>query len=293
MKAIADYSIRSLCYAHVDLPAEFFGGVPIHSMEGLKTAAMHYVLISDQDVDGTTHHYLVDVGFADEKWIGRFGFYDWEPPEIVLGRVGVQPSQIEKIFVSHMHFDHINGLRAFPEADLYVQRREYDGWVGALALPELYTPMGEESWITSSFDRGDIAVLGDFLARGKLHFVEDDTELLPGITAHLNADGHTFGIQWLSVESEEGPYVVASDTVFWYSNLEEMWPSGYTNGNTWKMLLAYGKILGHTGNDTGRILPGHDMRIYERFPGWKDGLNEVAEIRLGRWDSSREPAVSD
>ena len=26
-----DYSIRSLCYAHVDLPAEFFGGVPIHS----------------------------------------------------------------------------------------------------------------------------------------------------------------------------------------------------------------------------------------------------------------------
>lgn len=285
-----EYSIRSLCYAHVDLPADFFGGVPIHSLEGTKTAAMHYVLLSGRDADGAEHHHLVDVGFADERWIGRFGFYDWEPPDTVLARVGLEPAQIEKVFISHMHFDHINGLRAFPDADLYVQQREYDGWVQALGLPALYTPMGEESWITSSFDRGDIAVLGDFLARGKLHFVDDGAELLPGVTAHLSADGHTFGIQWLSVAGEDGPFVIASDTVFWYSNLEEMWPSGYTNGNTYRMLLTYGEILEHVGGDHDRVLPGHDMRIYERFPSFREGRNEVAEPRVAGWDRSRRPA---
>jgi hypothetical protein len=28
----------------------------------------------------------------------------------------------------------------------------------------------------------------------------------------------------------------------WYSNVEEMWPSGHTDGNTYKMPLTYGEI---------------------------------------------------
>lgn len=287
-----DYSIRSLCYAHVDLPADFFGGVPIHSLEGPKTAPMHYVLLSSRDPDGQEHHHLVDVGFADEHWIGRFGFYDWESPEKTLARVGLTPDRIEKVFISHMHFDHVNALRYFPDAELYVQRREWDGWVEALALPALYSPMGIESWITSSFDRNDIVVLADYLARGKLHFVGDRHELLPGVTARLSADGHTFGTQWLCVETPAGDYIVASDTVFWYSNVEEMWPSGYTNGSTYRMLLTYGEIVEHLDGDLDRLVPGHDMRIFERFPSFKDGTNEVAEVHLAEWDRSSRAAAS-
>jgi len=37
-----DVSIRVFCYAHVDLPAEFFAGVPIHSGEGTPQAATGY-----------------------------------------------------------------------------------------------------------------------------------------------------------------------------------------------------------------------------------------------------------
>ena len=39
-----DYSIRPLCFSHVDLPREFFGGVPIHSGEGVSSSPMIYVL---------------------------------------------------------------------------------------------------------------------------------------------------------------------------------------------------------------------------------------------------------
>jgi glyoxylase-like metal-dependent hydrolase (beta-lactamase superfamily II) len=283
-----DYSIRSLCYAHVDLPAEFFGGVPIHSGDGIKTAAMHYVLLSSRDADEQEHHVLVDVGFADEEWIGRFGFYDWEPPETVLGRVGLEISQIEKVLVSHMHFDHINALGHFPDVELYLHRQEYDGWVEVLALPPHLTPMGRESWITSSFHREDLARLGEYMARGKLHFVESGEEVLPGVTAYLSG-GHTFGNQWFSVETSGGTYAVAADAAFWYSNVEEMWPSGYTNGDTYRMLLTYGELYEHLDGEIDRIVPGHDMQIYERHPSWTDGTNQVAEVHVAGWDKSRKP----
>jgi glyoxylase-like metal-dependent hydrolase (beta-lactamase superfamily II) len=285
-----DFSIRPLCYAHVDLPAEFFGGVPIHSGEGVRPGAMLYVLLSERDAAGTVHHHLVDVGFGDNEWKQRFPFRDYEPPDVVLGKLGIAPADIEKVFVSHMHFDHVNALPAFPNAQVYVQWAEWEGWSRALALPELYTPHGAQSWVTSSFDRGDLAVFARLAAEQRLHFVDDGEELHPGITAHLSPGGHTFGIQWLSVATPDGDLVVASDTAMWYSNIEEMWPSGYTNGSTWQMVLTYGEIHRHVGGDLGRVVPGHDLEVFARVPSWTEGANEVGELRVAGWDTSARPA---
>jgi glyoxylase-like metal-dependent hydrolase (beta-lactamase superfamily II) len=285
-----DYSIRPLCYSHVDLPREFFGGVPIHSGEGVSTSPMIYVLVSGQDSDGTVHHYMVDAGFQAEKWIHRFGFYHWEPPQTVLGKVGVTPDQIEKVFLTHMHFDHGNNLPAFPNAQVYVQWEEYQGWAQALGLPELYTPLGEESWITSSFDRDDMQMYGRLAGEHRLQFVGDGEEIAPGLVAHLSKEGHTFGSQWLSVETSGGPFVVAGDTVMWYSNVQEMWPSGYTNGNTYKMMLTYGEIHRHLDGEVDRIIPGHDIEVFKRHLSWKIGDNEVGEVHVASWDRSLNPA---
>ncbi len=282
---MTDVSVRVLCYAHVDLPKEFFAGVPIHSGEGTPQAAMLYTLLSERDDKGTVHHHLVDCGF-DEPWIPRFGFYDYESPEVVLGKVGVRPEDIESVFVSHMHFDHVNNLHRFPNAKVIVQRTEHEGWAKALTLPELYTPMGIQSWLTSSFDRGDLAHFATLAGEQRLRFVEDLEELHPGIVGHLSPGGHTFGVQWITVETPEQPLVVASDTVMWFSNVEEMWPSGYTNGSTYQMLLTYGEISEFVGGDLDRVVPGHDMRVFDRHPSAKIGANEVAELRVASWDSS-------
>ena len=288
-----DYSVRPLCYSKVDLPREFFGGVPLHSGEGVSTSPMIYTLLSHRDDSGVVHHYLVDAGFHAEKWIHRFGFYDWEPPEVVLGKVGVRSEQIEKVFLTHMHFDHGNNLGAFPNAEVYVQLAEYEGWVRAFGLPSLYTPMGEQSWVTSSFDRDDMTMYGGLLRDGRLHFTADGEEVAPGIRAFLSKDGHTFGTQWLGVETSDGPYVCAGDSVMWYSNVEEMWPSGYTNGNTYKMLLTYGQIHGYVDGELDRIVPGHDIEVFRRHRSWVSGKNEVAEMRVASWDESRSEVAAN
>lgn len=279
-----DYSLRSLCYAHVDHPAEFFGGVPIHSEEGRRQAAMHYVLLSRIGEDGRQHHHLIDVGFTEQSWIERHGFYDWEPPEAVLARVGLTPSAIESVFLTHMHFDHMNALRSFPQAEVYVQRSEYEFWREVIALPERFFPLGRESFLISSFHADDLGLVEQLAAAGRLHFVEDGVELLPGVHGHLSRGGHSFGLQWLSVETGGGRYAIASDAAMWYSNLEEMWPSGYTGGSTYVMVRTYGDLLEAVDGDLGRIVPGHDMRIYENFPSWRQGRGEVAEVYLAPWD---------
>ena len=284
-----DISIRPLCYAHVDLPRDFFGGVPIHSLEGTSTSPMVYVLLSVQDDGGTVHHHLVDAGFRAEKWINRFGFSDYETPAETLAKVGVTPEEIESVLLTHMHFDHANNLVAFPNAHVYVQWDEFEGWTKALGLPMHFTPMGDESWITSSFDRDDMQMYGALLRDHKLHFVRDGDEVLPGVTCRLAKDGHTFGSQWFSVETSNGRYVVAGDSVMWYSNVEEMWPSGYTNGSTYNMLMTYGDIYEELRGDVDRIVPGHDILLFERHPSWKAGPNEVAEVHVADWDTSRRP----
>jgi len=282
---MSDMSIRVFCYAHVDLPAEFFAGVPIHSGEGAPQAAMLYTLLSERDGAGTVHHHLVDCGF-DEPWIPRFGFYDFEAPEQVLGKAGVRPEDVESVFVTHMHFDHVNNLHRFPNARVVVQRTEYEGWTRAMQLPKLYTPMGDASWLTSSFDRGDLTFFERLAADQRLEFINDGDEIHPGVTGRLSPNGHTFGVQWLTIDTPDEPLVVASDTAMWLSNIEEMWPSGYTNGNTYQMLLTYGEISQFVGGDLNRVVPGHDMKLFDRHPSKRIGANEVAEIRVGSWDTS-------
>ena len=178
----ADYSVRVLNYAHTDLPFEFCGGVPIHSGEGVTTLAMQYTLLSGRDDDGSVHHHLVDVGF-DAPWIPRFGFYGYEAPDAVLAKVGLTPADIETVLVSHMHFDHVNNISRFPNAEVYVQWEEFQGWSKVLGLPSRYTPLGEQSWITSSFDRGDLAVFGGLAGEGRLHFMATSTSRSPASPA--------------------------------------------------------------------------------------------------------------
>ena len=81
--------------------------------------------------------------------------------------------------------------------------------------------------------------------------------------------------------------VVASDAAMWFSNIEEMWPSGYTNGNTYNMLLTYGEIHEYLRGEVDRIIPGHDAEVFKRHPSWIVGDNEVGEVHVAAWDTSR------
>lgn len=293
VRRMTDYSIWSLAFCQVDIPQDFMGGAGLFSNQGTTRAPMLYTLLIGGEVGGQQHIALVDCGFRNDYWMERYAFSRWEEPRDVLGRIGVTPEDVEVILVSHMHFDHMGNFEAFPNARLVVQIDEYLGWSEAVCNAHHLQTEDQTSWVFSSFDPTDLIRAAAGVSSGRVQFIRGDVEVLPGITARLAKDSHTFGSQWFSVETQSGPYAIAGDTVYWYSNVEQMWPPGYNQGNPFNLLKVYQTMQRELKGETARIIPGHDPAIRNRHPSWiAPSGNEISEINLRAGDASRRPRAS-
>jgi N-acyl homoserine lactone hydrolase len=121
----------------------------------------------------------------------------WHRPKTLaaqLDQLGVKPSDIQAMAVSHTHPDHIGNVEMFPTTMLYVQRAEYD-WPGANNEPR-FKP---EHPVTKL--EGDRDVFGD------------------GSVTILSTPGHTPGHQSLLVRlPHTGAVVLSGDAVHFKSN---------------------------------------------------------------------------
>jgi N-acyl homoserine lactone hydrolase len=121
----------------------------------------------------------------------------WHRPKTLaaqLDQIGVKPSDIKAMAVSHTHPDHIGNVEMFPDAMLYVQKAEYD-WPGANNEPrfKLSHPVTKLE--------GDRDVFGD------------------GSLTILSTPGHTPGHQSLLVKlPNTGAVILTGDAVHFKSN---------------------------------------------------------------------------
>jgi N-acyl homoserine lactone hydrolase len=123
----------------------------------------------------------------------------WHRPKTLaaqLEQIGVKPSDIKAMAVSHTHPDHIGNVEMFPTAMLYVQKAEYD-WPGANNEPR-FKPSHPVTKL-----EGDHDVFGD------------------GSLTILSTPGHTPGHQSLLVKlPHTGAVVLTGDAVHFKSNWE-------------------------------------------------------------------------
>ena len=111
-----------------------------------------------------------------------------------LTQAGVQPSDIDTVILTHLHFDHCANTELFPTARFILQRKEWEfAHHPIISQREIYVPM-----------------LIDMLSERDLVLVEDDYEVAEGVAVHL-VPGHTAGQQAVSVSTAEGTYVLAGD----------------------------------------------------------------------------------
>ena len=96
-----------------------------------------------------------------------------------LSGLGVSPSDVEYLYLTHFHGDHIGGMMkgdsvVFPNAEVYAAKAEYDAW---MKMPEAQKAMVEKTMEAY---------------KGRLHLFEfGDT--LPGNVVAIEAVGHTPG----------------------------------------------------------------------------------------------------
>ncbi len=256
-----DYSIWVLCYARCKVSGDFMGGSPAASNTGMFEIPMLYSLVVSAPEAKDRRVIAVDTGFgisgfssAEETLTGGM-FTQIEWPEVVLGKIGFRPEEVDTIILTHMHADHAGNVVAFPNARVYVQREEYEGWK-SVRSGESIKNAGPGSWALSSINWDNFDEFDRAMAAGRVTLLEGDREVAPGITCRLASQSHTFGSQWVEIQTSSGPHIVAGDCVYWYANLERMWPPGYIQGNPWNVMKVLERMVAIVGDKLPRVVPG-------------------------------------
>ncbi|MGA2550544.1 MAG: MBL fold metallo-hydrolase [Burkholderiaceae bacterium] len=127
-----------------------------------------------------------------------------------LKAAGYQPDQIDEIYITHMHPDHVGGLAAdgaivFPNAIVRADQRDADFW-----LSEDHLNKAAEG--DKDFFKGAIASLSPYVKAGHFKSFNGDTELIPGIKA-VSTYGHTVGHTSYWVESKGEKLIVTGDLI--------------------------------------------------------------------------------
>ena len=116
-----------------------------------------------------------------------------------LAAIGVAPTQITDVLLTHMHTDHSGGLtlqgrRVFPDATVHVGQADVDFFLAQA------NQGGIEGYDKAYFDQAT-ASLAPYLAAGRIRGFRDEAMILPGVTA-IPTPGHTPGHAFYRVESE-------------------------------------------------------------------------------------------
>jgi glyoxylase-like metal-dependent hydrolase (beta-lactamase superfamily II) len=195
---------------------------------------------------------LVDAGFHRAKFLDSWKPAGYVLPSEALTPLGIAADSVRDVILTHVHWDHVDGADLFPRARIWIQREEYEYYVGPAGAP-----------MHEGIDSLDAAMLADLHAKGRLAFVEGDgREVLPGVTAYLGGK-HTYASQYLAVRTAKGTVVLASDNVYLYENLEHAVPIAQTLDA--ESNLAAQRRMRILASAPRLIVPGHDPAVFTRF----------------------------
>jgi glyoxylase-like metal-dependent hydrolase (beta-lactamase superfamily II) len=203
---------------------------------------------------GNNRTVLVDAGFHRERFITQWKPADFITPAEAVALAGVKPESVTDIIVSHVHWDHADGIDLFPNARVWIQKAEFDHYVG---------PNGEP--LNPPDVTAEVAgVLAGMARSGRVHLVDgDDQEIIPGIRVYTGGK-HTWESQFVGVRSRSGTVVIASDNMYLYENLEKRAPIAQTHDPA-SNLRAQDRMR-TIASKPELIIPGHDMLLFEKFP---------------------------
>lgn len=118
-----------------------------------------------------------------------------------LDEIGVTPSDVDHLGLSHLHVDHVENVGLFPDATVLLQRAEYEAGYGPQAR-QLIEALAPDTYAA--------------LDRDRIQPVDGDRDLFGDGTVVLKAlPGHTPGHQGLLVRLRDaGPILLAGDIAY-------------------------------------------------------------------------------
>jgi glyoxylase-like metal-dependent hydrolase (beta-lactamase superfamily II) len=205
---------------------------------------------------------LVDAGFYRDKFMKQWKPADYQKPSDAVRAAGFDPADVTDIIVSHVHWDHMDGVDLFPNARVWIQREEYTHHLDSAGRP-----------LDRMIDSLDAAMLAGLDRAGRVKLVDGDAqEIIPGITVYTGGK-HTFGSQYASVKTAQGTVVLASDNVYLYENFAKHAPITQTLDSA-SNLRAQERMV-KMASSPRLLVPGHDPEVFVRFPKPGHGVAKI------------------
>jgi glyoxylase-like metal-dependent hydrolase (beta-lactamase superfamily II) len=203
---VGDIEVTALLDTTAKLPMlQFLTGAPKEQL----SAQMAKHFLTDQPELSVTA-YLVNTGKKLVLIDTGLGTGMGSTPMLLgnLRGAGYKPEQVDEIYITHMHGDHIGGLsvgnkRTFPNAVLRIDKADTDYWLSDAAM-KAAPEDSREGFMTAK------AMVGPYAAAGKLKPFEGETELVPGVTA-VPTHGHTPGHAIYRIESKGETLILWGD----------------------------------------------------------------------------------
>jgi len=209
---------------------------------------------------------LVDAGFYnDSNDAKEFQLINYIRPDSAVLKAGIKPGDVTDIVMSHPHWDHINGVDLFPNARVWMQKEDYNYFVGGA-----WQKGGDKG----GFAERDVRKIVELNLAGKLTLVNGDNhEIIPGIKVYTGSR-HTFNSQYVGVQTGTNKVVLASDNVWIYYNIEHLLPANGGTLNPAGYVKAMQRMKTLVTN-IKYIIPGHDAQVFAKFPKVTDGVVEI------------------
>lgn len=199
---------------------------------------------------------LWDAGLGDEiaaSPAGRtvVGLHFRVPRTLVsqLAGLGLKPSDIRYVGLSHLHADHSGNARLFPNATFLVSPKEL-AWASAKPTPDGVRPDAVAAVAQSRIkpSAGDLDVFSD------------------GSVILLSTPGHTPGHHSLLVRLRKtGTVLLSGDVAHFQENYDKaLVPGG--NFSRAETISAIGRLKGLAKHHNARVIIQHSTDVFESMP---------------------------
>ncbi|MET0319340.1 MAG: N-acyl homoserine lactonase family protein [Duganella sp.] len=230
-----------------------------YATHGERRASNNFMTCSGPDVNmpldffiwaiqGSDRVIVVDTGCTASTAQARQRSY-LHTPGALLSEIGIAAENVTDVVITHMHYDHAGNLAAFPRARFHLQEQEMAFCTGSC--------MGQ-ALLRHPYELADVCTMLRCVFEDRVVFHRGSATLAPGVWLH-EVGGHTRGIQIVTVATERGQIVLASDAVHYWSNLRQRRPFPVLL-DLQRVLEAYDTVEA-LADGPYHIIPGHDPQV--------------------------------
>ena len=173
-----------------------------------------------------------------------------------LAQAGIQPAEIDTVFITHCHGDHIGGLTAesgnlsFPNARHYMWQKEWEHWTDEDELAK------KSDW-AANFARRKLRPLSE-----RIEQVSQAGAIVSGISA-IPAPGHTVGHTAISIQSAGDQLLYLADAFLHPIHIENPDWTATVDHDPEQTILTRKKLIKEAAKQHTRVLLYHFLP----FPG--------------------------